>query len=346
MASPCRELERCMRYRPTVDKVFNKYVVIAVVLVLLFATGVKVQNGLAGPPGSDWNRKSLKRIDRSTDEFSFAVFGDNQNSTGVFNDLVERVNRDDVAFAIDNGDLVFDGEIPKYRFFINQAKKLNKPLLTGVGNHDISGNGRGNYYEIFGPFYYSFTVGGSYFIVLDDANEKGVDPWQMEWLEGELARGSAYSNRFVFMHVPLYDRRTSGFGLGHALENKKAARELNALFNRHDVTMVFASHIHEFEKGVWGRTPYIITGGAGGELSGTDRRNYFFHYIKVSVSDAGVSYDVVKIKAPATILERIVHSTRIYMYAFMAVHYLDTILPLIGVYLLLALLHYRRKRTG
>lgn len=39
-------------------------------------------------------------------------------------------------------------------------------------------NGRGNYYDIFGPFYYSFTVGPGYFIVLDDADGGGIDRWQ------------------------------------------------------------------------------------------------------------------------------------------------------------------------
>jgi Calcineurin-like phosphoesterase len=329
-----------------VSKFFNKYVVVFLILVLLFATGIKIHNGLTDPPGSGWNRRNLQRIDRSRSAFSFAVFGDNQNSIGVFNDLIEHVNREDVAFSLDNGDLVFDGERPKYRFFINQVKRLNKPLLTNIGNHDILGNGRGNYYDILGPFYYSFTVGSSYFIVVDDANEQGVDPWQKEWLAGELSKSRSYANRFVFIHVPLYDDRTSGFGLGHCIKNKKAARELRALFDRYDVTTVFASHIHGYYKGVWGKTPYIITGGAGGELAGTDPHHYFFHYVKVNVSDAGVSYDVVKLKTPATILERIVYSTWVYTYAFFAVHYLDLIVVLLGVYLLAALLYYfQRRRT-
>ena len=330
-------------------KVFSKYVVVVVILLLLFATGVKVHSGLAGSPGSEWNRRSLQRIDRSKNEFSFAVFGDNQNSIEVFNDLIKHVNREDVAFALDNGDLVFDGEMPKYRFFINQVKRLNKPLLTGIGNHDILSYGRSNYYEIFGPFYYSFTVGRSYFIVLDDAKETDVDPWQMDWLKGELEKSRTYANRFVFLHVPLYDRRTSGFGLGHAMKNKKAARELNALFDKYNVTMLFASHIHEFDRGVWGKTPYIITGGAGGELAGTDPRHYFFHYVKVSVTDGGVSYNVVKLKSPTTVLERIVYATWVQLYAFLAVHYLDMLITLAGIYLLFTLLYYlerkRRKRA-
>ena len=85
------------------------------------------------------------------------------------------------------------------------------------------------------------------------------------------------------MHVPLYDTRTSGFGLKHALASPRNAGELNAMFDKYHVTMLFASHIHEYDRGVWGKTPYIITGGGGGELAGTNPQHYFFHYIRVSV---------------------------------------------------------------
>ncbi|MEA3487636.1 MAG: metallophosphoesterase, partial [Euryarchaeota archaeon] len=90
---------------------------------------------------------------------------------------------------------------------MNQIKTLNKPLLTAIGNHELTDQGRGNYYDMFGRFYYSFTVGETYFIVLDDADSKNIDPGQMNWLENELQKSTNYSNRFVFMHVPLFDPR-------------------------------------------------------------------------------------------------------------------------------------------
>lgn len=328
------------------SKVFNKYVVIAVAVILLFATGIKIHSSLADPPGTDLNYKALRRIDRTADKFSFAVFGDNQNSISIFNNLLGRVNRDDVAFAIDNGDLVFDGEMPKYRFFLDQVKKLNKPLLTSVGNHELYQNGRGTYYDVFGPFYYSFTVGRSYFIVLDNANARSVDPPQMDWLKGELEKSQAYTNRFVFMHVPLFDPRKSGFALGHAMDSQANAKRLNSLFDRYDVTMLFTSHLHGYFTGTWGKTPYIITGGAGGELPGSDPEHFFFHYIKVNVSDSGVSYDVVKLKSPNSKLDRLFYAVWIYVYAYLALHYLDLIIWLALLYLLVFALYYLEKREG
>lgn len=131
------------------------------------------------------------------------VFGDNKNSIGTFKNLIKKVNNEEALFAIDVGDLVYDGEKEKYRFFINQIKKFRIPLFTAIGNHEIRENGRGNYYDLFGLFYYSFAVGNSHFIILDDANEKNIDPWQMEWLKKELQKAQNYKYRFVFMHVPL-----------------------------------------------------------------------------------------------------------------------------------------------
>ncbi len=176
-------------------------------------------------------------------------FGDNKNSITTFNNLIKRLNAEDILFAMDIGDLVEDGEREKFRFFLNQIRKLNKPLLTAIGNHELREGGRANYYDIFGRFYYSFTVGNAYFVVLDDANEKSIDPWQMQWLKDELKKSLRYKYRFVFMHVPLYDPRRTGFRIAHNLKDTRFARQLNALFDRYNITMLFASHIHAYYRG-------------------------------------------------------------------------------------------------
>lgn len=321
-------------------RVVNKYIAAVVLLVLLLATGVKISSAFAESPGHDWNAKSLQRIDRSRTSFSFAVFGDTHNSVSVFGDLIKKVNADRTSFAIDNGDLVENGDIVKFGLFVNEARHLRKPLLTNIGNHELYMNGRGLYYDIFGPFYYSFTVGQAYFIVVDDANSIGPDPWQKAWLTSQLQKSQAFKYRFVFMHIPLYDTRTSGFGLNNALASPKNAGELNAMFDKYHVTMLFASHIHEYDRGVWGKTPYIITGGTGGVLAGINPQHYFFHYIRASVSPAGVRYQVVKLKTPRyEILNRLVYETWLYLYAFLAIHYFDMVIVVTLFYLLVFALY-------
>ncbi len=326
------------------EKIFSKTLVALVVFMTLLVVGIKIHSMLTYPKIHEWNYWQLKRIDGEKSNFSFVVFADNKNSVKTFNNLIESVNRENPLFSIDVGDLVYDGEKEKFRFFINQIEKFNKPLLTVIGNHEIRDNGRGNYYDYFGRFYYSFSVGQSYFIILDDANERDIDPWQLEWLKKELDNSLAYRYRFVFMHVPLFDPRKGQFKRGHSLKNVKFAKDLNTLLDRYQITMLFSSHIHAYYRGMWHKTPYIITGGAGAELAGADPQHYFYHYITVHVSKDSVSYNVVKLKSPDfELIDRLIHDAWIYIYAFFAIHYLDILIFLGLFYLAAYFLVYKKK---
>ena len=317
------------------EKIFNKYLVIAVLVILIFSSAVSLHSALSFPKMHDWNYYQLQKIDKNQTNFSFIVFADNKNSITTFNNLIKKVNKEHALFAIDVGDLVLDGEKEYFNFFLSQVKKLNKPLLTVIGNHELYDEGRANYYDIFGQFYYSFYIGKSYFIILDDANENGIDPWQMNWLKNQLKESQNYTYRFVFMHVPLYDPRIPMSNQpGHSLKNLTNARELNTLFDEYNVTMLFCSHIHAYYNGTWGKTPFIITGGGGAELVGTDPHHYFYHYIRVDVSDNGVKYNVIKLKTPPFELEdRLLHTVWLYIYVFFDIHALSIIILATSFYL-------------
>jgi len=143
-------------------------------------------------------------------------------------------------------------------------------------------DGRSLYYEMFWPFYYSFNVGPAYFMVLDNANQENIDPWQMIWLKEELEKSKSFKYRFVFFHVPLFSPTTRK--TEHVMSDIQNAKELNKLFDDYNVTMIFSSHIHAYYTGILGKTPFIITGGAGAELIGVDPQHDFYHYIKVNVT--------------------------------------------------------------
>ncbi len=316
------------------EKIFAKKVIFTITTILVATLFIKAYSVFTFPRIIDWNWRVLQKIDTRRDEFSFIVLGDNKNSITTFNRIIERINTEDVLFVIDDGDLVFDGEREKFRFFIHQIKRVKKPFLTVIGNHEIREKGRASYYDLFGPFYYSFSVGNSYFIVLDDANEENLDPWQMKWLQKELETGKTYDHLFVFMHVPLFDPRKGDRKKGHSLKDLKFAYRLNKLFDRYPITMLFASHIHGYFRGVWGKTPYTITGGAGAELFGTDPTHYFYHYIRVNVKGKRVAYDIVKFKSPKfKVINRLFYMAWIYIYAFFSIHFLDIVIVLTFLYL-------------
>lgn len=271
------------------------FITTVTILLMVLIAAIAVISFFYYPEVSDWNSQELHKIDKSSGNFSFLVFGDNRDSVETFDQLIDEVNKENVTFAVDNGDLVSSGDMVKFGFFLNQIKRSNKPIITNIGNHELKDNSEANYQKVFGPPYYSFADNNSYFIMLDDANGKNVDSQQMSWLVQELQNGQKYKYRFVFMHVPLYDPRGNGSEEGHSLEDLSNAQELQNLFDQYNVTMIFASHIHGYYPGVWGKTPFIISGGAGAELKYPDPEHNFFHYIKVDVSGQGVSYNLVKL---------------------------------------------------
>ncbi len=227
-------------------------------------------------------------------DFSFAVFGDNKGNSSFFEPLIQDIDQDKgIAFAIDVGDLVNDGKTEQFHHFLNQVQRSTKiPFLTAIGNHDLSNNGSSNYRDVFGSTYYSFQVGQCSFFVLDATTEATFDKTERQWLENELSKAKGSRCRFVFMHVPLFDPRGSGF---KKCFEERCRKDFSDLFKRYNVTHVFASHIHGYFSGVWEGIPYTITGGAGASLQGTDPGHFFHHYVKVHVDNGKVDLQVRRI---------------------------------------------------
>jgi 3',5'-cyclic AMP phosphodiesterase CpdA len=243
------------------------------------------------PIEGNYNQQQIDKIHSSppSDHFSFAVMGDNKNSFEIFRKILKDIDYNHYTFAIDVGDLVFDGEKGKYRIFFNMIKDEKIPFLVAVGNHDIREGGAKNYFDIFGEFYYSFDYGHSLFIVLDDANEERIGAAQMKWLEEQLRKD--YQHKFVFLHVPPFDPRPSKH---HSLRDEENAKEFMNLVKKYKPDIVFASHIHAYFDEIRDGINYVITGGAGSELWGTDPNHYFHHYVKVEVNNNNVSKEVIK----------------------------------------------------
>jgi len=247
----------------------------------------------------DWNKRKVSRIKVDSADFSFAVFGDHKGHEFVFEPLLRDIDHDGkIAFAIELGDLLRNGRRWFYRRLISQIQRnLAIPFLAVIGNHDLY-NGSTNYREIFGPTYYSFRIGECYFIILDTSIPRSpFDKAQRQWLEDELRKSQASRVRFVFMHIPPFDPRGSGFSK-RLLE--KDGRDLLDLFRRYHVTHLFGSHIHGYFSGLWEGLPYTITGGAGAGLHGKDSRHFFHHYVKVHVSGSKVETEPKRIDVEET----------------------------------------------
>lgn len=329
--------------------IFNKTLFIIVVILLAVVLVAKIYSLFTFSNVTDNNYKQWQKIDSAQTQFSFAIFGDNKNSHNVFKTLIDSLNNDpDISFAIDLGDLVYDGEKEKYRWFLEQIDHCKIPFLTVVGNHDIREDGRKNYYNIFGPFYYSFHVGDAFFITLDDANEVQLEGSQIQWLKQQLEAAKNYKYKFVLFHVPLYDPRKKAtakplfsipvlkeYEFHHSLDNKRQVKELITLFERYHVTHIYASHIHAYYQGKWGDIPFAITGGAGAELVGNNPHHDFYHYLKITIDTNGFHQKLVKLPTPDfEWIDRLTHDAWIYIYSFFVIHYLDSIIILAFIYLI------------
>jgi hypothetical protein len=227
--------------------------------------------------------------------FTFAVFGDNRGSTTVFERLLTEISDDpDILFAISTGDIVGTGSPSRFDFFFSQvSRRLTKPLVFAVGNHELLGRGEGLYPSVVGARDYSFVFGGARFIILDDTKPGGTDTAGEAFLKRALESTDGSTETFVFMHVPLYD--PPGTDIRHSL-SPAAAERLMGLFAGHRITHIFCSHIHGFYQGEWGGIPYTISGGAGAPLVGTDPAHYFYHYLKVRVNGGRVTVEAVPVE--------------------------------------------------
>jgi hypothetical protein len=247
--------------------------------------------------GNSYNHKMQLQIEESNavkNTFSFAVFGDNRGRDDILEKIILDINKDkDILFGLNNGDVVSVGFESEFKNYLALIKKSKKPIITVLGNHGIGlFEDESNFKSSFGETYFSFAFQNSYFIILNGADDEGISQTQLTWLTNELKKSQKYTNRFVFIHIPLYDPRAGKYARGHSLENLTQAKELNNLFDTYKVTMLFASHIHSYYKGNWQKTPYIITGGAGAPLVDCG----FFHYIKVTVTRNKITYKVKKIQ--------------------------------------------------
>ena len=262
--------------------------------VFWLVTGLIME--LSGPSDEivHLNSNEIKKINPTNNNFTFAVIGDSRHSFWTFDKLLQAINKDKALFSVNLGDFVYKGSNFRYRFYLKQIKELIAPHLTVIGNHELKNNGRKNYERIFGPGFYSFALKNSYFILLDN-NEDRVLRDHIDWLKQELETSRKFKYCFVFTHKPLFDPRKGLNVIGYGMKDEVLINDFNKLIDKYDVTMLFVSHIHAFYQGTWGQTPFIITGGAGAPLRGDSPDSNFHHYIRVMVSENGIKYEVIKV---------------------------------------------------
>jgi hypothetical protein len=204
------------------------------------------------------------KLPNAKDSLKFAVIGDSGSGSSaqmrVAEKLIASREKFPYEFALMLGDNLYGGSSKK-----DYTKKFEtpyKPLLdsgmkfyAALGNHD---NPNERYYKLFnmnGERFYTFKPKpGIRFFALDS---NYMDKPQLQWLDKELA-ASGSDWKIVFFHHPLY---SSGGAHGSDLQLRE---QIEPLFLKYGVDMVFAGHEHFYErikpqKGIY----YFVSGGAG-----------------------------------------------------------------------------------
>ncbi|MBX3280740.1 MAG: metallophosphoesterase [Acidobacteria bacterium] len=208
--------------------------------------------------------------DDASRKFTFAVIGD--TGTGqkpqyhIARQMMAARERSPFDTVIMLGDNIYGGGNPKY--FKPRFEEPYKDLLeadvkfyASLGNHDAARAKDHVVYPHFnmdGRRYYSFVKGDGLieFFALD-TNDLTED--QLQWLDEALGR-SAAQWKVAFFHHSIYSSAKM-----HPPYLKLRA-QLEPLFVKHGVNVVFAGHSHAYERIKPQKGVHYYTAGSGGKL--------------------------------------------------------------------------------
>lgn len=251
--------------------------------------------------------------------FSFAVVGDSGSGGKgqlAVAALLERLRPD---LILHTGDVVYPaGEERHYdrRFFAPYRNLIKTvPIYPVLGNHDVrKGNGAA-FLETFHPplgtpgstkRYYSFDRGNAHFVALDSElyyGDGGASPdEQKAFLEEDLA-ATRKRWRIAYLHRSPYSSSRHG-------GDENVRKDLEPLFVKHGVDLVFGGHDHVYERTlpIMGVT-YVVSGGGGrrlypaGRSASTASSVSAHHAVLVRVDGEHLSLEAVEVGG--TVIDRL-----------------------------------------
>lgn len=158
------------------------------------------------------NANHIKQIEQSCrdkDTLKIAFMGDTHLWLSDTKDIVNSINANDsIDFVIHGGDLTDTGTTREFEWARDVLKKLNKPYVALIGNHDFLGTGNEVYRKMFGDFDFSFIAGRVKFVCLNtnatEYNYMAAVP-NFDYMEEQLTADSSFFDRTVLcMHARPY----------------------------------------------------------------------------------------------------------------------------------------------
>ena len=230
-----------------------------------------------GCAGGSWPTGSFRTAPVGENcSFSFAVVGDSGSGGKGQLAVAGLLARLEPALILHTGDVVYPaGQERHYdrRFFAPYGELLKEvPIFPVLGNHDVRKGNAGAFLKNFHPpldspdstkRYYSFDWGDAHFVALDSElyyNDRGSNSKkQKDFLERDLG-ATRKRLKIAFLHRSPYGSSRHG-------GDETVRADLEPLFARHNVDVVFAGHDHVYERTLPIRgVTYVVSGGGGRRL--------------------------------------------------------------------------------
>ncbi|MFN2364429.1 MAG: glycosyltransferase [Halarsenatibacteraceae bacterium] len=310
----------------------NWLLILVIIIVILVSYRIYAPYSI-----QDFNAVNIKAVEEirdniDEDEYSFSVVGNIKNSIAIFdNQILPDLDPEETDFILSTGNNLVNGDEAKYRVFHRTLRQMQIPFLSAAGVNEIEDEGHQNFYKYFGPFYYSFEFGNSYFIFIDNTGNTNMD-WQNDWLERELRQSQDYQHSFVVMNLPpvavdpdyLIDDEIK------YLESESLREYYQDIFSSYGVDAVFASNLEVYNRTNISGVEYFISGGAGGDLV-IDNENSFYHYLEVEVSSEGINYNLKRLKNSPGAVSKFFENIWVVLQSFIYTNYLNIMIILLIV---------------
>jgi hypothetical protein len=205
------------------------------------------------------------KAQKESDEFRVLLFGDpqsrNQEEVGwMMRDVIADVVGEKAAFGISLGDIAFN-DLSIYENHNRAVALLDMPWFNLIGNHDLNFDAPDRkdsvetYKSLYGPPYYSFDIGSTHFVVLDNVHYEGQAPdgkngvyhtelgaTQLKWLESDLKLVPTSQLVVVMMHIPL--KNPEGDSMGQNKGDLVDLKEYFRIIEKHPHCLSISAHTH------------------------------------------------------------------------------------------------------
>lgn len=228
----------------------------------------------------------------------FAIISDRTggHQPGIYGQIVHEVVRMRPDFVMTVGDMIegYSEDTSRVKTEWDEYFSLIEPLEIPVhftpGNHDIWDSPSQVLYERYvGDPYYSFTVEGVHFVILDASRWDTVGAFpltQIDWLVDDLEANRDARHTLVFFHKP--------FWIETIAQDKPDT--LHSIFADYGVDAVFNGHYHDYFVGEFDGVKYTTVGSSGAQTS-PGPTGLLYHFAWVTVDEEGVSITPIKMEA-------------------------------------------------